>query len=137
MINFVMKIASMANEWWFSRIRRTIAIYVERNNVAHSHVGELARQGKYLQLANMMVDDLRALADSPPSCCGNVGIAKQAILTTAKKYFAVFDWDDEADELSTAPPKPSNPSRKKRRENRWVPHRMNFASLPSRLFPLP
>jgi hypothetical protein len=98
--------------------------------VAHSHVGELARQGKYLQLANMMVDDLRALADSPPSCCGNVGIAKQAILTTAKKYFAVFDWDDEADELkgflslpqkqaatavtSTAP-KPSNPSRKKRR----------------------
>lgn len=87
----------------------------------------------WLILAIMMADGLKALADSPPSCRENVGIAKQAILTTAKKYFAVFDWDDEADELqgflplpqkqaataatSTAP-KPSNPSRKKRRENR-------------------
>jgi hypothetical protein len=40
-VTFVKKIAMMANEWNFDRIRRTIAIYFDRNDVAHSHIGEL------------------------------------------------------------------------------------------------
>jgi hypothetical protein len=70
MVAIVKKIARMANEWNLNRIQRTIDI------------GELRRQGHYHKLANKMV-----------------GTVKQTILTTARKYFKVFEWDAEASKL--------------------------------------
>ncbi|KAN0070451.1 hypothetical protein V8E54_011320 [Elaphomyces granulatus] len=98
MISFVKKVASMANEWDFNRVQRTIAIYVDRNNVAHSHIDELAQEDHF-KLAAKMVEDLKALADTPACCRDKIDTAKQAILTTARKYFEEFAWDDEASRL--------------------------------------
>jgi len=116
----------MANEWDFNRIQRTIAVYVDRNDVAHSHIGELASQGDYLKLLSRISEDLKALADIPASCRSEMDTAKQAILTTAHKYFEKFEWDDESSRVTQvawndrpqkqAPtPDAPKPSRKQRR----------------------
>lgn len=68
----------MANEWDLERIQRTIAIYVDRNNVAHSHIDEPAPEDHF-KLATKMVEDLKALADTPACCRDKIDTAKQAI----------------------------------------------------------
>lgn len=68
--------------------------FYRRNKVAHASLDTLAMEKNFFDLAAKVRDDLRSMADVPLVCRQYVDSTKKAMITTAMRYFSIFDWDD-------------------------------------------
>ncbi len=75
------------------RLIEGIRAYALRNAVAHQTLGDLAKEKRVWELRNELEADLRDLKSAPVACQGDVPAIRQAIFSTAHKYFEPFVWD--------------------------------------------
>ncbi|KAK0709859.1 hypothetical protein B0T26DRAFT_755004 [Lasiosphaeria miniovina] len=80
----------------YENVRKNISLYAQRNDIAHRHLGELARQSRYMELANLITTDLKALYYKTAIDEETRSAAQAAIFATARHFFHTFVWDDDS-----------------------------------------
>jgi hypothetical protein len=109
MSDLVRKLITLVPGILYSDIRGCMKIYSTRNDVSHSHIGELARTGMLTDLTNKLRVDLAAL-NYERTITEEERVATQAsIWYNIGLYFEEFDYNEVTNQVTRYAPWPQDP----------------------------
>ncbi|KAK3936641.1 hypothetical protein QBC46DRAFT_418584 [Diplogelasinospora grovesii] len=102
LLDFFRKLCVFNMDADFDRVRLSISQYARRNRIAHRNFEELAKEGKWEELAEILTEDLCELKHASTVCEPLVEPLRKNIHDMAAKYFSAYEWNKAETKRSLA-----------------------------------